>query len=111
MFFCKPRVSYEKDKNHNASGIFTFVKEDHVLGTLLHSYLVNQDPQVTFAYYKVPHPLCPQMVFGITTDQRSSPHRAMIKAFDALDRQCEELERAFDRALSDSDETVAQTLE
>ena len=39
-----------------SSSIFTFNKEDHTLGNLLRSRLL-QSPHVTFAGYKVPHPL------------------------------------------------------
>lgn len=39
-----------------SSSIFTFNKEDHTLGNLLSSRLL-QSPHVTFSGYKVPHPL------------------------------------------------------
>ena len=39
-----------------SSSIFTFNKEDHTLGNLLRSRLL-QSPHVRFAGYKVPHPL------------------------------------------------------
>lgn len=39
-----------------SSSIFTFNKEDHTLGNLLRSRLL-QSPHVKFAGYKVPHPL------------------------------------------------------
>lgn len=39
-----------------SSSIFTFNKEDHTLGNLLRSQLLKS-PHVTFAGYKVPHPL------------------------------------------------------
>ena len=39
-----------------STSIFTFNKEDHTLGNLLRSRLL-QTPHVTFSAYKVPHPL------------------------------------------------------
>lgn len=39
-----------------SSSIFTFNKEDHTLGNMLRSRLL-QSPHVAFAGYKVPHPL------------------------------------------------------
>lgn len=43
-----------------SSSIFTFNKEDHTLGNMLRSRLL-QSPHVTFAGYKVPHPLVRQV--------------------------------------------------
>ena len=39
-----------------SSSLFVFVKEDHTLGNLLRSRLL-QSPHVTFSGYRVPHPL------------------------------------------------------
>ncbi len=40
-----------------STSIFTFNKEDHTLGNMLRSRLLQMEPQVIFAGYKVPHPL------------------------------------------------------
>lgn len=39
-----------------SSSIFTFNKEDHTLGNMLRSRLLQSD-KVSFSGYKVPHPL------------------------------------------------------
>ncbi len=50
---------------------FVFQDEDHTLGNLLQHYLVEQhiegteDPKITFAGYKVPHPLKAEMVLRV----------------------------------------------
>ncbi|CAD6574577.1 MAG: DNA-directed RNA polymerase II core subunit [Alectoria sarmentosa] len=50
------KVTEEADTRIPSSSIFTFNKEDHTLGNLLRSRLL-QSPHVKFAGYKVPHPL------------------------------------------------------
>jgi hypothetical protein len=50
------RLTCDNPSGIPSSSIFTFNKEDHTLGNMLRSRLL-QSPHVTFAGYKVPHPL------------------------------------------------------
>ncbi|KAF7513970.1 hypothetical protein GJ744_006584 [Endocarpon pusillum] len=59
--------------------IFKFNKEDHTLGNLLRARLL-QDRRVTFAAYKVPHPLFPTFELRVQTDGSLSPKEALLQA-------------------------------
>ncbi|KAG8525387.1 uncharacterized protein KY384_009031 [Bacidia gigantensis] len=77
-----------------SSSIFTFNKEDHTLGNLLSSRLL-QSPHVTFSGYKVPHPLIAQFILRIQTDGTLTPRQALNQASKDLIADFQVLSREF----------------
>ena len=58
--------------------IFTFNKEDHTLGNLISQRLLKY-PYITFAAYKVPHPLFATFDLRVTTDGTITPKDAVVQ--------------------------------
>ncbi|KAL2000348.1 hypothetical protein VTN02DRAFT_3222 [Thermoascus thermophilus] len=77
------KVEVETDTRIPSSAIFTFNKEDHTLGNLLRSRLL-QSSHVLFAGYKVPHPLVPKFELRVQTDGEITPKEAVITACHEL---------------------------
>ncbi|KAL9126933.1 MAG: hypothetical protein Q9217_004091 [Psora testacea] len=88
------KVTEEPDTRIPSSSIFTFNKEDHTLGNLLSSRLL-QSPHVTFSGYKVPHPLVAQFILRIQTDGTISPRAALMQACKDLVSDLSILSREF----------------
>ena len=68
-------VSVVKSVRRMENGLeFTFTNEDHTLGNLLQTLLVNrhiegsEEPRITYAGYKVPHPLRQEMVLILSSE-------------------------------------------
>ncbi|GAD96022.1 DNA-directed RNA polymerase II subunit RPB11a, putative [Paecilomyces variotii No. 5] len=77
------KVEVETDTRIPSSAIFTFNKEDHTLGNLIRSRLL-QSSHVLFAGYKVPHPLVPKFELRVQTDGEITPKEAVITACHEL---------------------------
>ena len=92
------------------TSVFTFNKEDHTLGNLLRSRLL-QSPHVEFSGYKVPHPLF-RYVYDISTtdmiltsnskfelrvgtDGTLTPRQALVEACKSLVSDLSTLSREF----------------
>ncbi|KAL5364632.1 RBP11-like subunits of RNA polymerase [Aspergillus floccosus] len=88
------KVEMEIDTRIPSSAIFTFNKEDHTLGNLLRSRLL-QSSHVLFAAYKVPHPLVPKFLLRVQTDGEITPKDAVIAACHELVRDLGILSREF----------------
>ncbi|MCJ1451016.1 DNA-directed RNA polymerase II core subunit [Mycoblastus sanguinarius] len=88
------KVTEEADTRIPSSSIFTFNKEDHTLGNLLRSRLL-QSPHVTFAGYKVPHPLVSQFILRIQTDGSLTPRAALVQSCKELVNDLSILSREF----------------
>ncbi|GES63015.1 DNA-directed RNA polymerase II subunit RPB11a [Aspergillus terreus] len=88
------KVEMEIDTRIPSSAIFTFNKEDHTLGNLLSSRLL-QSSHVLFAAYKVPHPLDPKFLLRVQTDGEITPKDAVIAACHELVRDLGILSREF----------------
>ncbi|MCJ1230979.1 DNA-directed RNA polymerase II core subunit [Toensbergia leucococca] len=73
------KVTEMIDTRITSSSIFTFNKEDHTLGNMLRSRLL-QSPKVMFAGYKVPHPLFSTFELRIQTDTSITPRAALVQA-------------------------------
>ncbi|MCJ1299869.1 DNA-directed RNA polymerase II core subunit [Hypocenomyce scalaris] len=73
------KVTEAPDTRIPSSSIFTFNKEDHTLGNLLRSRLL-QSTHVTFAGYRVPHPLFSKFELRIQTDGTVTPRAALVQA-------------------------------
>ncbi|KAI9701389.1 MAG: DNA-directed RNA polymerase II core subunit [Bogoriella megaspora] len=74
--------------------IFTFNKEDHTLGNMIRARLLK-DKRVTFAGYKVEHPLLPKFELRVGTDGEITPKDALIKACKDLVQDLAILSREF----------------
>ncbi|MCJ1425061.1 DNA-directed RNA polymerase II core subunit [Sticta canariensis] len=72
------KVTEEADTRIPSSSIFTFNKEDHTLGNMIRSRLL-QYPFVQFSGYKVPHPLEAKFILRIQTDGSVTPRAALIQ--------------------------------
>lgn len=77
-----------------SSAIFHFKKEDHTLGNLLRSRLLSS-AHVTFAGYKVPHPLVPEFELRVQTDGDITPKEAVVTACKDIVQDLGELGRQF----------------
>ncbi|RAL15674.1 actin cytoskeleton-regulatory complex protein PAN1 [Aspergillus homomorphus CBS 101889] len=88
------KVEMEIDTRIPSSAIFTFNKEDHTLGNLIRSRLL-QSSHVLFAAYKVPHPLVPQFLLRVQTDGEITPKEAVVTACHELVRDLGILSREF----------------
>ncbi|RHZ46711.1 DNA-directed RNA polymerase II core subunit RPB11 [Aspergillus thermomutatus] len=88
------KVEVETDTRIPSSSIFTFNKEDHTLGNLLRSRLL-QNSHVIFAGYKVPHPLVPKFELRVQTDGEVTPKDALLAACHDLVRDLGILSREF----------------
>ncbi|KKK24122.1 DNA-directed RNA polymerase II subunit RPB11 [Aspergillus rambellii] len=88
------KVEMEIDTRIPSSAIFTFNKEDHTLGNLIRSRLL-QSSNVLFAAYKVPHPLVPKFELRVQTNGDITPKQAVITACHELVRDLGILSREF----------------
>lgn len=78
--------------------IFTFNKEDHTLGNLLSSRLRNE-PHITFAGYKAPHPLEPKFELRVGTDGSIDPKEAVLRICMELVRELEKVGHEFTKEM------------
>ncbi|KAL5349960.1 DNA-directed RNA polymerase II core subunit [Pseudogymnoascus australis] len=76
------------------SSIFTILKEDHTLANLLRAHLLK-DPHVTFAGYRVPHPLFATIELRVQTDGTITPKEAVIGVAKSLVAELGQLSREF----------------
>lgn len=88
------KVEVETDTRIPSSAIFTFNKEDHTLGNMIRSRLL-QSSHVLFAGYKVPHPLVPKFELRVQTDGEITPKEAVITACHDLVKDLGILSREF----------------
>ncbi|EFE32013.1 uncharacterized protein ARB_00903 [Trichophyton benhamiae CBS 112371] len=75
--------SYELPSNKAlgvpSTAIFTFNKEDHTLGNLIRSRLL-QNQHVLFSGYRIPHPLVHKVLLRVQTDGQITPKEAVLAA-------------------------------
>ncbi|KAL9042618.1 MAG: hypothetical protein Q9214_003724 [Letrouitia sp. 1 TL-2023] len=88
------KVTEETDTRIPSASVFTFKKEDHTLGNLLRSRLL-QSPHVLFSGYKVPHPLVSEFILRIQTDGSLTPRQALLNACKELVNDLSILSREF----------------
>ncbi|SLM38876.1 dna-directed rna polymerase ii [Lasallia pustulata] len=72
------KVTETPDTRIPSTSIFAFNKEDHTLGNLLRSRLL-QSSHVNFAGYRVPHPLVSKFELRIQTDGTITPRAALVQ--------------------------------
>jgi len=75
--------------------IYTFPGEDHTLGVLLRTELLN-DPDVVFAGYKMPHPMKKSIELCVHTEANEC-NVAVQKAIDGLLLKLDDFEYAFEK--------------
>ncbi|KAG7007249.1 DNA-directed RNA polymerase II subunit RPB11 [Physcia stellaris] len=73
------KVTEAIDTRIPSTSIFTFNKEDHTLGNMIRGRLLANQ-RVTFAGYKVPHPLFPTFELRVGTDGNQTPRAALLQA-------------------------------
>jgi len=88
------KVAYEKDSRVEDAGTFIVQREDHTLGNLIRVKLL-EDKNVSFAGYKIPHPLEYQMLFKVQTKPETDPIKVMVKATNDLAVEIESIKAAF----------------
>ncbi len=76
------------------AAIFKFEREDHTLANFLRSQLL-QDDRVLFAAYKIEHPLFPNFVMRVQTEEGYSPKDALVNACDSILTQLLTLKNKF----------------
>eukprot|EP01108_Squamamoeba_japonica_P002776 TRINITY_DN2366_c0_g1_i1.p1 TRINITY_DN2366_c0_g1~~TRINITY_DN2366_c0_g1_i1.p1 ORF type:complete len:119 (-),score=21.29 TRINITY_DN2366_c0_g1_i1:50-406(-) len=88
------KITFEKDTKVPNSGTFTIQKEDHTLGCMLTTSLL-QNPNVLFAGYKMPHPLQYHMLVRVTTTPQTTPIRVVQESLEALRDEVSLLDERF----------------
>ncbi|EGD96995.1 DNA-directed RNA polymerase II subunit [Trichophyton mentagrophytes] len=73
------KVEVEIDTRVPSTAIFTFNKEDHTLGNLIRSRLL-QNQHVLFSGYRIPHPLVHKVLLRVQTDGQITPKEAVLAA-------------------------------
>lgn len=80
---------------------FVFTNESHTLGNLLATWLVDNkimdgaDNVITYAGYKVPHPLCPEMFVRVGVKEGIDADVQKQAARQAVAEACKELMKVF----------------
>jgi len=88
------KVTVTPDTRTPNTSLFIFNKEDHTLGNLLKCHL-NKNQHVTFAGYRVPHPLIPSFELRVQTDGVLSPTDAVVATSKAIVSDLGHLSREF----------------
>ncbi|PSN65079.1 RBP11-like subunits of RNA polymerase [Corynespora cassiicola Philippines] len=88
------KVEWKDETRSPNTAIFTFNKEDHTLGNLLTQRLLKYD-HITFAAYKVPHPLFATIEIRVSTDGSITPKDAIVKACRDVVQDLEVLRNSF----------------
>ncbi|MCJ1247477.1 DNA-directed RNA polymerase II core subunit [Trapelia coarctata] len=88
------KVTETPDTRIPSSSLFIFNKEDHTLGNLLRSRLL-QSEHVTFAGYRVPHPLFSKFELRVQTDGEKTPREVLVQACRDLVNDLGTLSREF----------------
>ena len=89
------RVAHARDTRVEHAATLTIQREDHTVGNLLRCALLR-DREVTFAGYKIPHPLEYRMLVKVQTRGRRSSKQVSARALEALADEAAEARRAFE---------------
>ncbi|OAL53360.1 RBP11-like subunits of RNA polymerase [Pyrenochaeta sp. DS3sAY3a] len=88
------KVEWKEETRVPNTAIFTFNKEDHTLGNLLSQRLLKYD-YVSFAAYKVPHPLFATFELRVQTDGTITPKEAIVRACRDIVQDLQRLNDSF----------------
>jgi DNA-directed RNA polymerase subunit L len=80
-------MNFVPNKVYANSGVFTFTDQTHTIGNLLRYYL-QEDPDVQFSGYKVPHPLINELVLKVVGGDQN----VLTLVSNACDRIINDLE-------------------
>lgn len=89
------KLEIEQDTKAANAIVITFQKEDHTLGNLIKSELL-QDSRVLFAAYKVEHPLFARFKMRIQTMEGYDPKDALKNACNAIIKKLAILKTNFE---------------
>eukprot|EP00669_Euglena_mutabilis_P007423 TRINITY_DN2714_c0_g1_i2.p1 TRINITY_DN2714_c0_g1~~TRINITY_DN2714_c0_g1_i2.p1 ORF type:complete len:122 (-),score=50.56 TRINITY_DN2714_c0_g1_i2:210-575(-) len=78
--------------------LFRMEKEDHTLGNLLRSKLMDDD-NVLFVGYRVPHPLTHAVELKVHCGPETTPAQALQRSLDSVLADLEVIERQFQEQL------------
>ena len=87
-------------KNEDRELELEIFDEDHTLGNLLEKILL-EDSSVTFAGYKIPHPLRRSVALTIRTDGSKKPLDALLEAATKASQLSREFREAFNNAVEE----------
>lgn len=90
------KIDFEKDTRLPNAGTFVIQREDHTIGNLMKMQL-HRDPDVTFAGYRIPHPLEYRMLIKLSTNGAKSPVVAGKEAITGLKYKIGNLNQQFSR--------------
>jgi len=88
------KISETPDTRTPNTSIFKVAKEDHTLANLLRAHLLK-DSHVTFAGYRVPHPLFANFELRVQTDGEITPKEAVIACARGIVSDLGKLSREF----------------
>ncbi|KAG9301765.1 hypothetical protein G9A89_003312 [Geosiphon pyriformis] len=77
------KITYTPDPVVEKAATFVIEKEDHTIGNLIRYQLLKEN-QVTFAGYKMPHPLEHIVTVKVQTVKETAPETMMAKALNDL---------------------------
>eukprot|EP00884_Botryococcus_braunii_P000276 jgi/Botrbrau1/10249/Bobra.0140s0006.1 len=92
------KIDYQKDTKVMNAATFTIQREDHTLGNLIRMQL-HRDKEVTFAGYRIPHPLEYRMLVKVQTRGVKEPKDVMITALADLADEIADLRQKFQEEL------------
>ncbi|EKG14968.1 DNA-directed RNA polymerase Rpb11 13-16kDa subunit conserved site [Macrophomina phaseolina MS6] len=92
------KVEMKHDTRVPNTAIFTFNKEDHTLANLLTARL-HKYKYVSFAGYRVPHPLFASFELRVGTDGTVAPKEAIVNACRDVVQDLEVFSREFTKEM------------
>ncbi|KAI9673836.1 MAG: DNA-directed RNA polymerase II core subunit [Trizodia sp. TS-e1964] len=92
------KVVETPDTRIPSSSVFIFNKEDHTLANMLRSRLLSTE-HVTFAGYKIPHPLFASFELRVQTDGEITPKKALLQAATEIVNNLASLSHKFTREM------------
>ncbi len=90
------KIDFEKDTRLPNAGTFVVLREDHSIGNLVRTQL-HRDEAVTFAGYRIPHPLEAKLLVKLSTNGSKTPIAAAKDAITQLKFQISSLNQSFSR--------------
>eukprot|EP00887_Chlorella_sp_A99_P004847 scaffold4.g4847.t1 len=88
------KIEYAPDTKVANAGTFTIQREDHTVGNLVRTQL-HRDSTITFAGYKIPHPLEYQMLIKVQTNGQKHPIITVQDSLTCLSRELTALRKEF----------------
>ena len=86
------------DSKKPRTSTFKLMKEDHTLGNLLRTRLL-ENRKVRFAGYRNPHPLEMEVHIRIETTEEMTPMQAFISTLTSIEQTADDFERAFEKSV------------